>query len=234
MGNDHDRLDAVKKKGAMSILYATDVHGSLRFRDLEDHTDVSEPTIATRLDDLEEADLLDRTFFDEMPPRVEYSPTPRSEPLCERVVDLFEWAAERAASSREPTDTDDQADGQAGTCLYCASVDEAAPTEDGEDPPWFRTLDGLIDLIARTHAINIVIHVETEGPIRYSELKEDLDITSDTLLSTRLDDLEDSGLLVRKAYDEIPPRVEYSLTDDGHELAECLVPILAWSEQTDG
>lgn len=50
------------------------------------------------------------------------------------------------------------------------------------------------------------------------------------LVSRRLDELE-AGLLVREQYDEIPPRVEYSLTRRGEELAHRLHPLLKWAAE---
>lgn len=64
------------------------------------------------------------------------------------------------------------------------------------------------------------------GTLRYSELKKALGITS-VMLSNTLKDLEQDGLVVRRQYEEIPVRVEYSLT----ETAEQLIPILEMLEQ---
>ena len=47
----------------------------------------------------------------------------------------------------------------------------------------------------------------------------------------RLDEFEDAGLVSRTQYDEIPPRVEYALTDDGDEVRKRLEPLLEWAEQ---
>lgn len=59
------------------------------------------------------------------------------------------------------------------------------------------------------------------GTLRYNELKRALGITN-MMLSSTLKELEEEGLVDRHQYNEIPPRVEYSLT----ELAQDLVPIL--------
>lgn len=234
MGNDQAVFEVVKKKGAKPILYVAGAHGSVRFKDLEGLTAVSEPTIATRLDDLEETELLERTFFDEMPPRVEYSLTPKSEALYDHLADLFEWAAARAETVSPATQGDDLHADQERNCVYCETGGDTPTDEVGVELPWYQTVDGLIDRIGRTYALGIVAEVDAEEPIRYSELKENLGISSDTALSTRLDDLEDADFMIRKSYDEVPPRVEYSLTDDGHELAEFIGPLLEWSEQVDG
>ncbi|MDY7082317.1 MAG: winged helix-turn-helix transcriptional regulator, partial [Halobacteria archaeon] len=43
----------------------------------------------------------------------------------------------------------------------------------------------------------------------------------------------EAGLLERKQYDEIPPRVEYGLTHEGRELREFLEPLLEWADEAD-
>ena len=51
---------------------------------------------------------------------------------------------------------------------------------------------------------------------------------SSKTLAIRLKELEISGILERKAYNEIPPRVEYRLTDKGQELVESVIGLLQW------
>jgi len=47
-------------------------------------------------------------------------------------------------------------------------------------------------------------------------------------LAIRLKELENSGILERRAYNEIPPRVEYNLTNKGQELVEPVINLLEW------
>ena len=67
-------------------------------------------------------------------------------------------------------------------------------------------------------------------PIRFTELKNELGINP-KLLSTRLKEMESMGLLERKAYKELPPRVEYSLTPKGVELLECFEYLGEWTKK---
>jgi DNA-binding HxlR family transcriptional regulator len=94
-------------------------------------------------------------------------------------------------------------------------------------------LDGVVDLLSRKYAMQVVCAVGLLGPARYGELESAFDDVSSSTLSTRLEDLTEAGLLTRERYDEIPPRVEYDLTDDGEELAERLAPLLEWAETAD-
>jgi len=86
-----------------------------------------------------------------------------------------------------------------------------------------RTVGELLDLLGKTHTMAVLsAFAFAEGPLRFSDLEADLDIAPNTL-STRLGDLTEAGLLDREAYDEVPPRVEYTPT----RKAESLFPVFA-------
>lgn len=65
--------------------------------------------------------------------------------------------------------------------------------------------------------------------VRYKEIMEGLTGINSKTLSDRLKELEKYGLIKREAYAEIPPRVEYSLTDVGVELARATLPLMQWA-----
>ena len=92
---------------------------------------------------------------------------------------------------------------------------------------------GVIDLLSRTYAIQTLCAVGTLQPVRYGELETAFGDVSSSTLSSRLGDLTEAGLLERNQYDEIPPRVEYRLTEDGTELCALLDPVLEWAQQRD-
>jgi DNA-binding HxlR family transcriptional regulator len=66
----------------------------------------------------------------------------------------------------------------------------------------------------------------TTKPVRYKQFKQALNGISSKTLSTRLKELEKSGVLERLSYNEIPPRVEYKLTSKGQELVESVIDFL--------
>ena len=68
----------------------------------------------------------------------------------------------------------------------------------------------------------------SDKQVRFKELSSLLDHISTKTLASRLKMLEKSGILKRTAYNEIPPRVEYSMTNEGQELAEAIAPLLKW------
>ena len=86
-----------------------------------------------------------------------------------------------------------------------------------------QTVAALLDLLGKTHTMAVLsAFAFAEGPLRFSDLETKLDIAPNTL-STRLGELTEAGLLDREAYDEVPPRVEYTPT----EKAESLFPVFA-------
>jgi DNA-binding HxlR family transcriptional regulator len=64
--------------------------------------------------------------------------------------------------------------------------------------------------------------------VRFTKLSIMLKHVSTKTLSSRLKELEEYGILKRTAFNEIPPRVEYSMTEKGKKLAEALVPLIEW------
>jgi DNA-binding HxlR family transcriptional regulator len=89
----------------------------------------------------------------------------------------------------------------------------------------------VIDAISKKYSLQIVGLLGANGPMRYSELEEVLGATSTSLLSNRLEELAEEELIERRSYDEIPPRVEYSLTPRGRELEGRLQPLLEWAAE---
>lgn len=70
-----------------------------------------------------------------------------------------------------------------------------------------------------------------DGTKRFGELKKSIGSVSQKVLTAQLRDMEEKGLLSRKVYAEVPPRVEYTLTDTGYSLKPILDSMSAWGEQ---
>ena len=68
------------------------------------------------------------------------------------------------------------------------------------------------------------------GTRRFGELKKSIGSVSQKVLTAQLRDMEAKGLVSRKVYAEVPPRVEYSLTDLGKSLKPILNAMWAWGE----
>lgn len=68
------------------------------------------------------------------------------------------------------------------------------------------------------------------GTKRFGELKKSLDGVSQKVLTSQLRQMEANGLLTRKVYAEVPPRVEYTLTELGYSLEPVLEAMRDWGE----
>ena len=68
------------------------------------------------------------------------------------------------------------------------------------------------------------------GTKRFGELKKSIGNISQKVLTAQLRQMEDSGLLTRMVYPEVPPRVEYTLTDLGRSLKPILDAMWTWGE----
>ena len=87
----------------------------------------------------------------------------------------------------------------------------------------------LRNLITKRGTLEILIPLCcTTNPVRHKQFRNALKGFSTRTLSIRLKELEKGGILERHRYNEIPPRVEYTLTTKGQELVESVVSILQW------
>ena len=68
------------------------------------------------------------------------------------------------------------------------------------------------------------------GTRRFGELKKSLGTVSQKVLTAQLREMEGSGLLTRTVYPEVPPRVEYTLTELGYSLKPVLDAMQSWGE----
>ena len=107
--------------------------------------------------------------------------------------------------------------------------DRREPSDSPCDIDCYCQLDGLMELLSRRYAMQLICVVGAIGPARYGEIEDAFSDVSSSTLSSRLEELAGAGYLSREQYAEIPPRVEYDLTDDGEELCRRLQPLLEWA-----
>lgn len=79
-------------------------------------------------------------------------------------------------------------------------------------------------VLAGKWSIVLLHHIE-EGPVRFNELHRRLEGISQATLTKQLRQLEEDGLIVRKVYAQVPPKVEYELSDMGQEFKAVLEQI---------
>lgn len=77
----------------------------------------------------------------------------------------------------------------------------------------------------------LIIRDLLTGTKRFGQLKKSLNTITQKLLTNNLRQMEASGLIERKVYAEVPPRVEYSLTDTGISLKPILDSMVAWGNE---
>jgi DNA-binding HxlR family transcriptional regulator len=74
----------------------------------------------------------------------------------------------------------------------------------------------------------VVWQLAANGPRRFSQLRRLVDGISEKMLIATLKELASDGIVVRTDFREVPPRVEYSLTECGLELSNALLPLSQW------
>ena len=88
-----------------------------------------------------------------------------------------------------------------------------------------------LSLISGKHKMKILYCLMEFEPVRFNELRRYLKTISDKTLSANLKELEADHLIVRKEYPQIPPKVEYSLTERGKSLMAVLDQLCVWGEE---
>lgn len=74
----------------------------------------------------------------------------------------------------------------------------------------------------------LVLLALADGTARWGELRRSVAGISEKMLASTLRTLEADGIVSRTAYPEVPPRVEYALTERGVELMERMMPLMEW------
>ncbi|MBO4714442.1 MAG: helix-turn-helix transcriptional regulator [Fibrobacter sp.] len=77
----------------------------------------------------------------------------------------------------------------------------------------------------------MLYHLNQYGTIRFNDLRRDMADCSQKMLSQTLKRLEQIGLIDRKVYPEVPPRVEYSLTERGYSLMPHVSGLIGWAAE---
>ena len=88
-----------------------------------------------------------------------------------------------------------------------------------------------MSLISGKHKMVILYFLMEFEPVRFNEMKRYLGRVTDKTLSSNLKELEADQLIVRKEYPQIPPKVEYSLTERGKSLMKVLDQLCVWGTE---
>ena len=76
----------------------------------------------------------------------------------------------------------------------------------------------------------VILYYLSKGPKRFNELRRLLPEVTQRMLTLQLRELEQDGIVHREIYKEVPPKVEYSLTEFGASLGPIIVQMLDWGE----
>ncbi|MCR5836784.1 MAG: helix-turn-helix transcriptional regulator [Lachnospiraceae bacterium] len=91
-------------------------------------------------------------------------------------------------------------------------------------------LKRVIDIVGGKWKIMILCVINNNEVVRYGDLKRAIYGITNTMLSNSLKEMVEDGLVVREQYDEMPVRVEYSLTDKAKSLIPILLELKHWGE----
>lgn len=100
-------------------------------------------------------------------------------------------------------------------------------TNDSQEPAFGYTLS----IINGKWKLQIIYHLSRNGAVRYNELQRLLGKVTYKTLSTTLKELVKDGVVHRKEYPQIPPKVEYSLTEKGQTLWPIIQEMCQWGER---
>ncbi|MEE1931399.1 helix-turn-helix domain-containing protein [Streptomyces sp. TRM 70351] len=97
--------------------------------------------------------------------------------------------------------------------------------------PYQCGLDAALDIVDGKWKVLVVWALSERPHCRFGALRRMVGDVSEKVLAQQLRELEADGVIHREVYDEVPPRVEYRLTEAGIALGEALEPLGAWAER---
>ncbi|MEU6546727.1 helix-turn-helix domain-containing protein [Streptomyces sp. NPDC046859] len=97
--------------------------------------------------------------------------------------------------------------------------------------PYICGVDAALDVVSGKWKGLILWELDEHGVRRFAELRRALPGVSEKMLTQHLRELEEDDLVHRKVYAEVPPRVEYSLTEHGRTLNQALGALGAWGTE---
>ncbi|MBM9617848.1 winged helix-turn-helix transcriptional regulator [Streptomyces zhihengii] len=98
----------------------------------------------------------------------------------------------------------------------------------GRRGPYFCGIDAAMDVVSGKWKSLILWELQAHGRRRFAELRRGLPGVSEKMLAQHLREMEEDALVHREVYGEVPPRVEYSLTEHGVTLNAALESLAGW------
>ncbi|MCX4834998.1 helix-turn-helix transcriptional regulator [Streptomyces sp. NBC_01016] len=94
--------------------------------------------------------------------------------------------------------------------------------------PYICGIDAALDVVSGKWKGLVLWELHAHGVRRFAELRRALTGVSEKMLTQHLRQMEEDGLVLRTVYAEVPPKVEYALTESGAALNEALLPLGEW------
>ncbi|MEJ2125148.1 MAG: helix-turn-helix domain-containing protein [Alphaproteobacteria bacterium] len=91
-------------------------------------------------------------------------------------------------------------------------------------------VEAAVSLIGGKWKCVILWHLHCEAVLRFSDLRRRIPNVTQRTLTNQLRELEEDGLVHREVYPQVPPKVEYKLTEMGYELGPILIALKAWGD----
>lgn len=111
------------------------------------------------------------------------------------------------------------------TCKIKTKNKTGAESSKTQDP-----LQYAVSAIGGKWKIRILWAVKNGNPLRYREIKQLIPEVTDMMLSQSLRELTECGLMERRQYQEIPPKVEYRITESGKKLMPAIELLSSWAK----
>jgi DNA-binding HxlR family transcriptional regulator len=90
-------------------------------------------------------------------------------------------------------------------------------------------IEGAFRMLEGRWKMDIIFHLFARGVLRFSDLERAIPAVSQKMLIQQLRELERDGIVKRTAYPQVPPKVEYSLTEWGKAMCPALDALLEWA-----
>jgi DNA-binding HxlR family transcriptional regulator len=92
-------------------------------------------------------------------------------------------------------------------------------------------IENVLRVIGGKWKVLIVFHLSQNEVVRFGELRRKIPGVTQRILTNQLREMEADGLINRKVYPEVPPKVEYSLSDVGSELKAVYIEMKKWGDK---
>lgn len=198
-------LEVFSEKWKPIIIYHLIHDGKKRYSEIQKLVpEINKRMLTLRLKELEDDKVINRISYPEVPPKVEYEITDYGASLAPVLILMNEWGKDHAKGKDIGFAHEDN---PGNVCFALTTM---------------KTIEGKWKPL-------IIMHL-MKDTLRFNELLDCISTTKRTL-SIHLKELEEEKLIARNVYNEVPPRVEYSITEYGKTLEPLLERISEWGDK---